>query len=85
VKGVPLEVMQCSVEYAVRVAAGTALNPDPTRDDRGSLVQSKKEKIGPIEEETVYVEGGQVITIRSFPEADNLLREFLKPSGGTYR
>ncbi len=85
VKGVPIEVMQATAEYAVRVASGTALIQDPTVDGTSVPVQSKREDIGPIKEETVYVEGAAPILIPAYPEADRLLRDFLMPAGRTFR
>lgn len=78
--GVPLKVRQATAEYAVRAAAGS-LNPDPTFDPYYGVVVKKREKVGPIEEETQY--GASTgIYLKPYPLADGWLAEYLSVSGG---
>ncbi len=71
--GIPLELRQATAEYAVR-SLGAVLAPDPTVDGTGAKVQRKREKVGPIEEETEYVAGAALRTWSPYPAADALLR-----------
>jgi hypothetical protein len=81
VVGVPLKVKQAVAEYAIRQHSA-ALFADPTVEATGKVVTSKKEKVGPIEEETRYSEGAAIYNlIKPYPAADKLLTEFLFPSG----
>jgi len=83
--GVPEKLQQAVAEYAVRARAG-ALIADPTADSLGGQVQRVREKVGPIETDTTYVGGtAQAGTVPSYPEADRLLREFLRTRGGAIR
>lgn len=84
VVGVPLKVKQCTAEYAVR-ALGAALTIDPTLSSTGALIKSLRERVGPIEEETVYVDGGQPQVWKSYPAADALLADYVLSGGRTYR
>lgn len=79
VVGVPLKVKMATAEYSVRAAAA-ALTPDPVVDDRYLPVLKKREKVGPIEEETQYgASNGSYIV--PYPAADALLAEYLEPTG----
>lgn len=72
---VPLAVRQATAEYALRALAG-ALLPDPTvPDEAGRFVSLKREKLGPLEEETRFSDTRAVQTTRKYPEADRLLRQ----------
>lgn len=85
VLGVPLNLRQATAEYAVRALAST-LAPDPTIDSSMTLLQRKREKVGPIEEEFEFVAGGQPLTFRPYPAADRLLAQYVTPtSAGTGR
>ena len=84
VQGVPLKLKQAVAEYAVRSLA-SQLDPDPTVDDSGALVQRKREKVGPIEEETEYVAGAQPRIDRPYPAADGLLADYLVSGAGVIR
>ncbi len=83
--GVPYEVRAAQVEYAVRAAAGLPLVSDKTADDTGAGVQRVKEKVGPIEEEKVFVAGASIRTWQAYPAADKLLVPLLKTSEGVIR
>lgn len=77
VTGIPRDLKFAVAEYALR-SLTISLMPDPIRDDTGGEVTRKREKIGPIEDETVYLPG--LNNIPSYPAADRLLTKFL--SGG---
>jgi len=84
VVGIPWKLKAATIEYAVRSIAAT-LDPDLTRDASGALVQRKREKVGPIEEETEFVAGGEPRIFQDFPAADRLLQEFLASVGSVIR
>lgn len=85
INGIPDRLKEAGAEYAVRAVAANLL-PDPTVDDTGRAVIRKKERVGPIEEETQYAGGGVVSQIfRPYPAADRLLAELLKPGGRVIR
>jgi len=67
---IPQEIKDACCEYAF-IALSQILNPSPTYDDRGRLVQSKSETVGPISETTVY--GGGGIVMPTYPAADRRL------------
>lgn len=75
--GIPDKIKQATSEYAVR-ALNSALFRDPTSDDFGGPVTSRREKVGPIEEEYDYASN---MTISRFPAADRLLYPFLVNGG----
>lgn len=73
VSTIPQAVKEACAEYALR--AGTiTLMPDPDRDASGRLIQSKSEKVGPIEESTVFVQGAGSYQMPDYPAADQKLR-----------
>ena len=77
VSGVPELLMRATAEYAIR-ASVEVLTPDPTYEDSGMPIKQKKEKVGPIEESTTYQDNVfQPVTIRAYPEADMLLKQYL--------
>lgn len=71
VEGVPQAVKDACCEYAFR-SFSIDLLPDPTRDESGRAVKSKREKVGPIEEEVEYVEFGG-LQLPTYPLADRML------------
>jgi len=77
IAGIPERIKQATSEYAVRVLNGVLLR-DPTSDDFGGPVTSRREKVGPIEEEYQYASN---MTISRFPAADRLLYPFLVNGG----
>lgn len=83
--GVPLKVRQATAEYAVRAVLGTPLAPDLSVDDSGMQITSFKEKIGPLEEQTQFLPGGQVAVSRSYPGADLLMQDFISAGGTALR
>lgn len=71
---VPVAIRQATAEYALRALSG-ALLPDPTvPDDAGRHVILKREKLGPLEEETRYSDTRAPATLRRYPEADRIVR-----------
>lgn len=84
VNGIPLKLRQATAEYAVRALAA-ALAPDPESNSRLQPVTSFREKVGPIEEETTYAEGGQPVITVPYPDADRLLAEYVTAAGGVIR
>lgn len=85
VEGIPLNLKYATAEYAVR-ARSASLYRDPTVDDRGRAVTEKFEKVGPIEERTVYEDGAALSQLlKPYPAADRLMAEYLTPPGGVSR
>jgi hypothetical protein len=81
VLGVPRALKHATAEYAVRAHAA-ALMPDLTLDASGGSVKRKRERVGPIEEETEYVEGTFLgLRIPPYPAADALLKQYLVGGG----
>jgi len=81
--GVPQGVKEAVAEYALRSLTADLLE-DPTLDPTGNMVKYKKEKVGPIEEETEYVVGSST-ALKSYPAADRLILPYMNASGGTIR
>ena len=81
--GVPEKVKWAVAEYASRALSATLLS-DPTVDATGNAVQSKFEKVGPLETKTSYF-GGGTQTLGVYPAADQFLVEFLYPRGVTFK
>lgn len=78
---VPVKVQRAACEYALR-ALSAPLQPDPVLvDDSGRSVTRKTEIVGPIESTIEYSFGGEVQTIRPWPAADKLLRDYIIPGG----
>lgn len=85
INGIPDLLKQAGAEYAVRAISANLL-PDPVVDDTGRAVVRKKERVGPIEEETEYAAGGVVTQLlRPYPAADRLLVPFLKSGSRVIR
>lgn len=85
VSGLPDKLKQATAEYALRALSGSLL-PDPTVDASGFAIQSKTEKIGPIEETTVFqTAASSPVLLKPYPTADRLLSDFVTTSGKNYR
>jgi len=69
----PVKMKQAVAEYALRALTQT-LAPDPVVSDTGGQVIEKREKLGPLEEQTRYAEGVANAVLRPYPAADMLLR-----------
>lgn len=69
---VPVVVQQTVAEYALR-ALSAPLLPDPELDENGKYIVYKREKVGPLEEETRFSEtvGRQLLS--PYPTADRRL------------
>jgi len=84
----PLVIKVAVMEYALRIVADAGrLMPDPeVDDDSGRVVISKREKVGPIEEETRYSDAlaSAPRVIRAYPEVDRMLimSGLVTPLGG---
>lgn len=79
---VPTGIQRACAEYALRAQDGP-LAPDPVSvDSTGQSVELKREKVGPIEEETRYTAGGAVKLLKPYPAADMLIRPFTVRWGG---
>lgn len=88
ISGIPAEVESATAEYALRALSGDSLAPDPTYDTTGAVVQSRREKVDVIEEQTTYSTGASAATFKMprYPLADSILRRgCLVLSGGDLR
>jgi len=77
--GIPQEVKEACMDYAL-IALTSELNPIPTRDAAGAVVQSRSEQVGPVSESTSYV-GGATFSEPRYPKADFKLRGLIEQSG----
>lgn len=81
---VPAVIIECQILYAMRAinevtndAVALSFDTNPQESD-GRVVSRKREKLGPLEEETYYANSGsRVPTIkwRSYSEADECVRD----------
>lgn len=83
VEGIPEKLKQATVEYASR-AVTAALMPDPQYDQSGGVLSKTFVRVGPIEDEKVFLPNAFVIT-RKYPMADRLLMEYTGGTGGVSR
>lgn len=73
----PENVQKACAEYSVRASSQT-LAPDPEIDDSGRPVTMTKDKVDVIEEQRKFSdEDTSVRTIKPYPEADNLLKDYI--------
>lgn len=84
IEGLPNRLKHSTAEYAKR-ALSVELAPDPTVNASGQRVVRERTKIGPIEEDTQFVEAGGINIFKPYPSADLLLQEYIAPSGRTVR
>lgn len=78
VEGMPDDLIAATSEYAVRSVVAD-IDEDPAIDPITGIIKKKREKIGPIEEETEYVSGTFGVTRpQPYPAADRLLSKYLK-------
>lgn len=71
---VPPQIVNATLEYAL-VALEQRLLPDPiVPDDAGRFVELKREKVGPIEEETRFDAGRGIRPVRRYAVADRIIR-----------
>lgn len=69
---VPTIVQQTVAEYALRALSVTLL-PDPEVDPNGKHIIYKREKVGPLEEETRYSDIRSPALLKPYPAADRRL------------
>lgn len=85
VRGIPPKLRSATAEYAVR-AIKAALMPDPTVDGSGRTITRLKEKVGPLETDTTFEEGGAISQLlKPYPAADRLLSEYVTGVGRIVR
>ncbi len=85
VQGIPRKLKEAASEYAVRAAAAILL-PDPSTDDFGGTIKQKTEKVGPIEETTVWDPGSMGSRLlKPYPAADKLLQSYILAGGRVTR
>lgn len=84
VEGIPTALKKATCEYALRALSADLL-PDPVLTDNGQQIAVKREKIGPIEEETQYQVGGSPAVLRPYPAADRLLQDYVTAGGVAIR
>ena len=74
--GVPVEVSEATAELAFKQLT-SEVAPDPTYDPSNRLVTAQKNKVGPIEQDTKFTDGGSPILFRSYPLAERKLKELI--------
>lgn len=79
VSGLPTRLKHAVAEYAKR-ALTAELAPDPTVDESGFNVLSTRKKIGPLEKEIQFANGGTPTIYKPYPSADKLLSEYINGS-----
>lgn len=84
ITGVPNKIKYAIAELAYRAQSGR-LMADPVVDATGMQVTKTFDKVGPIEQERVYIGGSQQSIFKKFPTVENLVKEFLSSSGGVIR
>lgn len=85
VLGIPRKLKEATAEYAVR-AVVAALMTDGAIINASGAVERIKEKVGPIETETRFVDGSYLqAQIVPYPAADRLLSEFMTTGGAVIR
>lgn len=77
--GLPYDLKAACAELALLVLQGVKLTVNSTVDESGRQVKSKREKVGPLEEETVYG-GGNAVAWPTFPEVSLLLAPYFPVS-----
>lgn len=84
VTGIPTNLQVATVLYAQRAVTSDLL-PDPTADARGFRVKRLRQQVGPVQTETEYQDGALVNQIRRYPDADMLLKPYLRVGGTVVR
>jgi hypothetical protein len=72
--GLPTALKRAAFELAFRALSGPLWQDAPT-DESGRTIARKKEKVGPLEEETEYANGGGAASAPSFPAVERLLKQ----------
>ncbi len=92
---VPLDIVNATIQYADQIigpvgdelSAMTELSVTPVIDESGKTISMKREKVDVLEEETAFAVGGSsggssvLRTIRPIPDADRLVRRWLRGHG----
>ena len=91
---VPVDIVNATILYAEQVIGPdgddletmTELSITPEVDPSGQTITRKREKVDVLEEETAFSSGvggsTQLRTIRPIPDADRLIRRWLRGGGG---
>ncbi len=74
--GVPVEIEECVAELALKQLSGE-IAPDPEYSDTNTPVTQLRQKVGPIEEETHFGDGGNPISFRAYPFAEEKMKELV--------
>lgn len=83
--GLPVPLVRACLEYALRAATDTLIPANGYSEDQ---VTKKVEKVGPIQEETTFLNRGRNSTMLSFqpiPAADTWIRYLLNTGTGVVR
>lgn len=83
ITGVPVKLVQATIEYALR-ARTSDLHLEPTTDASGLQVASIRKVVGPIEKSVSY-STAQAQTRKTFPVADNKLSAYIVSGGQAVR
>lgn len=75
---VPVEVRECVAELAYRALLGADLAPDPAFDAGLRPITGLRQKVGAIEEETRYQDGGAWIDFKPYPFAERRMKELIR-------
>lgn len=76
IEGIPTNLKKATAEYARQACInGGELIPALEASATGQLVTAKREKVGPIEEETTY--SATASNFRAYPMADRLLAPYM--------
>lgn len=78
--GMPQAIRDVTSEYALR-ALSAALAPDPTVHDTGLIPTQVRERVDVLEEEYRFSEGATPVPFRRYPEADALMRPYVRGGG----
>lgn len=84
VNGIPKQIQMACAELALRVLAGTVLQPDydPNIVGAGGVMSTVTKKIGPLETTTSYDTKFGLGFFASFPIVDRLLKQLVHGGGG---
>ena len=73
---IPQQIIDATLEYAlVHLETGRLLKDPTVPDDAGRFVTLKREKLGPLEEETRYSDSRGTRTVARYAQADRIIRE----------
>lgn len=78
--GMPQAVRDATSEYALR-SLSSSLAPDPTVHASGLVPTMTRERVDVIEEEHRFTQGATPVPFRPYPEADALLRPYVRQGG----